>query len=199
MESSWSLFLEKGERLFNYMQVHVEDMLDGDNVKHFDTCYATHTMFYYHDYMIDNTYKREVQPSLAQWIREEHRSGRLTEASNWKPFRDGYVLSTMYLGYNKLFLHESHHGIFKGSKPQEDGPFRDSFTDSKFHYFQLAVDIGCFGCIYCDDKNDAQNKSRVHFELALYGWLEDGKNMVQPDNDIILQNHMMPEINWNRK
>lgn len=199
MESEWNIFLERGEQLFNYMRMHVDDMLDEDNVKHFDTCYATHTMYYYHDYLINKTYKKEVQPSLAQWIREEYYSGRLTESSNWKPFRDGYVLSTMYLGYNKLFLHESQQGFFICSKPQQDGAFRDSFRDSKSHYFQLAVDFGCVGCVYCDNENDAKNKSRIHFELALYGWLEDGKNMVQPDNDIVLPNHMMPEVDWNRK
>jgi len=203
MESDWKEFVERGNRLFNYMAIHVEDMLDGMNVKHFDTCYATHSMYYYHDYLIDKTYKQTVQPSLAQWIREEHRSGRLTESSNWKPFRDQYVLSTMYLGYNKLFLHESQKGFFTCSKPQEDGAFKDSFSDScTAHYFQLAVDEGCIGCVYCDNneivhQTATPHTSKIHFELALYGWLEDGKNMVQPDNDMVLSDHMMPEIEWN--
>jgi hypothetical protein len=78
----------------------------------------------------------------------------------------------MYLGYRTLFQY-------------------------RHYYFQLVISADRDGdiddCIYC--KN---NESLIHFDLALYGWKENGKEKIQPDN-VMNCEIMINNTQWNKK
>ncbi len=167
----WERFLKEGDILFNYMINNFEDMFDGDTIKHFDIKYQN-----IHDYgtiEIKTNYNIYIQLDLIIWIRNEINCNNLFNNNNWKPFRDNYHLTSMYLGYKYLFKF-------------------------KQYYFQLIIESDCNyynNCIYCININ----KNTIHFELVLYGWKDDDSSILKPYNRIVLYNNIMPEIDWKQK
>ena len=166
---NWDKFLKEGDGLFVWMTQNYETMIDGDKIKHFDIRYGTYlVMDEEEEIKVKLLYGDEIQKEIIPWIKNEYESGRLFEKTNWKPFRDQYLLTHMYFGYKYTFK-------FKN------------------YYLQIALDSACGICEYCK-----KSMSRIHFELALYGWKEDNKEKIQPDNEVILPtDNIMPEWYWN--
>jgi len=173
MSWCWEGFVKEGDVLFEYMQHHFTELIDDNVIKHFTIQYSTWSTIDYY-IPIKEKYSSIIQKDLIRWIVVEFNAGRLIESTNWKPFRDSYTITDMYLGYNKLFMY-------------------------KEYYFQLAITADVWdddeNCIYCINNNS------IHFELKLYGWIENTNgNIVEPDRDkSILFDSMMPLSDWNRK
>lgn len=169
MPHDWDQCIIEGKKSFDYMISHFYEMFDETTINDFYIRYATNTMMsYYED--VNEKYNSDIQHTLIPWIKNEFEEKRLVNDINWKPFRDSDDYNDMYLGYNKLFQY-------------------------KQYYFQLALESGCV----CDDCIPI-NKCRHPpcFELALYGWKEDGSENVQP-YDIDMIDSMMPEKYWKLK
>jgi len=170
MPYDWDQCIVEGKKSFDYMLSHFNEMFDTTTIKNFYIRYATNTMrLYYED--VNEQHNHDIQIALISWIKKEFEEKRLFEQTNWKPFRDAHDHNDMYLGYNKLFQY-------------------------KQYYFQLALDSGCV-CKECELINTCGHPPC--FELALFGWREDGYEMVQPDNIITINNNMMPEKYWKLK
>lgn len=172
MSWCWDGFVKEGEILFEYMQYHFTYMIDGEKIKHFDIQYTTWSTIDYYIHVREK-YRNIIQSDLISWIVEEFKSKRLINNTNWKPFRDSYTVTDMYLGYNKLFLYNG-------------------------YYFQLTITSDIWedieDCFYCSN-----NENLIHFELALYGWIEDS-DVVQPNRpSSVLLDCMIPLSDWNRK
>ena len=119
---------------------------------------------------LEKNYLDEIQKELIPWIQNQYKTGQLIEKSNWKPFRD-HGFTTFTLGYKVMFQY-------------------------KQYYFQLSMDTDCPAITEFKD----EEYSWVSFLLALYGWKEDGKEKLQPDDDVVIPpDNTMPEWYWDRK
>jgi hypothetical protein len=119
---------------------------------------------------IKEKYQEEICKLLFPWIQQEHCENRLFDKSNWKPFRDLEAMSDAVFGYKKMF-------------------------QFKHYYFQLCLTTEFF---MVDGK--FHDNDMAHFVLALYGWLEEGKEKLQPDNcRVIPQDCIMPQWYWDIK
>lgn len=169
-EEIYDRFLKEGAILFKYMVDNFEDMIDGEIIKHFTITDIRRKDF---DDVIDNiisNYNYNIQNELIHWIRTEYYNGEFCSETNWKPFRDWDMMTSMCLGYKKMFNY-------------------------KQYYFQVVIDMYCGDCIYC--KNE---ESRIHFELNLYGWKDELYDNLQPDNIVVIpQDNSMPNVYWNTK
>jgi hypothetical protein len=172
IDTSWDRFLVEGGVLFKYMTKNYQDMFDGDIIKHFsirnEGCV---------DIGSDELIKEhgpEIEKELVVWIRNEIEKKTLFDNNNWKPFRDKYTITDMYLGYKRLFQ-------FK-------------------HYFlQLAIDEcadECEDCNYC-----LTDDIKTHFQLVLFGWkVNENDTFIEPyTNFPIMPDNIMPEKFWNMK
>ncbi len=172
-EDKWKEFLIQGDILFDYMIHNYDFMFDNESIKHFAVSYGICDVMSLAD-VIDEEHGNDIQTLLVPWIRNEKEEGRIFDKTNWKPFRDLYAMTTMYLGYNKMFQY-------------------------KQYYFQLALDWcdRSLECYYCQKR---EGTSTIHFQLALYGWAVEGKDKLQPQNraSIPLDN-IMPELYWRIK
>lgn len=167
----WSEFVQKGDKLFDYMTHHFDEMFNEDgSIKHFDMRFMSYSMVgYYHD--VFEEHGKGIHDALLPWIHEEYRSGRLVNKEDWKPFRDEECVTKCYYGYRTLFMYEK-------------------------YYLQLAIDEGRFTIPgsrisdYC-----------IVFEVALYGWKEDGKDYLASDDEYMKmpEDMRMPEKHWKRK
>ena len=117
---------------------------------------------------LDNNYKSDIQSELIPWIQNEYKSGNLYNNKNWKPFRDWSCVPFCVLGYKKMFQYKS-------------------------YYFQLIIDS------YSSAKYvDITGNNYAYFQLALYGWKEDNKEKLQPDDIVIIPpDNIMPDEYWN--
>lgn len=107
MPSDWEGCIYEVYSLYTYLCCHFDDMLDGDQIRHFDIHYADSLMMgYYED--VAEKYGEEIHSALTPWIREEAKSGRLFETSYWKPFRVPYLYTACYAGYRKLFKYDKY-------------------------------------------------------------------------------------------
>ena len=166
MPCDWDKCIEEGNKSFEYMVHNYDKMFDKSVIKHFNIHYTTRGMMSYYR-IIRSNYREKIQPSLIEWINEE--SYTLFEYSNWKPQRDAYEYSAMYMGYNKLFKY-------------------------KHYYFQLGLHYYCDECEYCNIETN-----RVHFELYLYGWDKRDPDIdnIQPiDHDVVISNLIIPDTFW---
>lgn len=162
----WDRFLKEGGVLFDWMIYNYETMFDGDKIKHFDIRYGTYSVMDSEE-EVKLLYGNEIEKALIPWINNEYQSGRLFEKTNWKPFRDQYLLTRMYFGYKYSF-------------------------NFKNYYLQLALEFACGICEYCK-----KGEPRIHFEVALYGWKEPEKENIQPDDVVpIPQDNIIPEWYW---
>jgi hypothetical protein len=119
---------------------------------------------------LEKNYLDEIQKELIPWIQNQYKTGQLFEKSNWKPFRD-FGFTTFTLGYKVMFQY-------------------------KQYYFQLSMDTDCPVVSGLDDEEYVW----VSFLLALYGWKEDGKEKLQPDNDVAIPpDNIMPDWYWDNK
>ncbi len=163
MSYLWEEFLIEGDELFNYMKHTFETMFEGDKIiKHFYITYGIYDLKKYAKELNDQ-YCKEIQKELIPWIKNELEDDKLFDNTNWKPFRDDIYIEFMHLGYKKIFQYKN-------------------------FYFQLILDESCGICNYCKINND----NRTHFELALYGWKDDGRFKIS-------ENNILPEIFWKRQ
>ena len=169
-DSTWDQFVMDGDILYDYLTTHFEDMFEPSGE-------IKKFDMRYMSYLSSGYYEgvmeecgEQVHQEIIPWIREEHQSGRLFTKENWKPFRDQLRFTTMYYGYRTLFC------------------FHD------FFYFQLAV------AKIVHDKLEGGVETSIDFNVALYGWKDKDSDMIQPDDQVILQQDMaMPERHWTWK
>jgi hypothetical protein len=170
MESFWKPCIKESKKSFDYMINNFNSMFDKDTIKHFYIKYVSNDTMYYAD-DISEQYGVDIHRELIPWIKNEFEKITLIQINNWKPFRDSYLYTNVYLGYKKLFQY-------------------------KQYYFQLTIDNSIR-----DDTNDCKycknGDSLIHFELALYGW-KDINNKLQPSNDIIPLDNLFSEKVWNK-
>lgn len=163
----WKDCIIEGNNSFTYMINNFDTMFDGDSIKHFYIGYATsNNMVYYRD--INDMYNSEIQSPLSIWIKKEHENMKLFEETNWKLFHDQHDPYCVYMCYNKLFQY-------------------------KQYYFQLAIENGCGAdwCEYCKKESNG-----IHFELALFGWKENG--ILEPDKKYTVEDdNMICKKFWN--
>ena len=160
-------FLIEGDILFNSMITNYQEMFNPNmTVKHY--CIRDEGVYDNGSKEVSDKYDDEIQKVLVPWIQNEHESGRLFTKTLWKPFRDRYAPNQMILGYKNLFTF-------------------------KHYYFRVVLECGCFPeeCKYCDGNTD-----NVHFELIIYGWKDENYDNLQPDNDPIPIDNMLPERYW---
>ena len=168
----WQGFVEDGEESFNYMINNFHTMFDGNSViKHFIISYGLYEVDKEAN-NLNSTIGTEIQKEIVLWIRKEYEDGRLLEKNLWKPFRDDKIIHDSYYGYRKMIQYGN-------------------------YYFQLRLDKYCelTKCKYCDKEENC-----VNFQLALYGWMNNSCDKLQPHNRITIPSDMiMPDYYWNLK
>lgn len=173
MSYYWDRFLQEGDELFDYMIHNFENMFDGKIIKHFEIMAGICGYIVNFEKMNDD-YNTLIQSDLVDWIIKEFEENRLFDKTQWKPFCDSQDYSIMYFGYKKLFKY-------------------------KQYYFQLGIEDECLykedGCKYC-----MNNEKEQHFLLALYGWIDDTSDKLQPYKRVnIPETNIMPDRDWLRK
>jgi hypothetical protein len=174
MSFYWDEFLDEGDELHKYMTDNFISMFDGDTkIKHF---------YIKNEFLqdigaekVNEEHGEEIQKELIVWIKNELEEETIFEKENWKPFRDRYTLTDMYLGFKKMFV------------------FKD-------HYFQLILENYCQTntCTYCKSEEDQENST--FFALSYYGWTDDKIITLQPYNDVVvMQDNILPYLYWSRK
>jgi len=165
---TWKRFVEEGDELYNYMVNSFNYMIHGNLIKHFDVEIGIYPMISNID-AIKEKYFYDIQKEIIPWI---HTQGKdLFDYNNWIPFRDPDVLTTMFLGYRKMF-------------------------QFKQYIFQLTITSQCNNeaCHNCKIGDSIANK---HFGVALYGWIEENKINIQPrDTMALLEDNIMPDKYW---
>jgi hypothetical protein len=172
MSSWWAKFLIHGDALYNYMFNNIEFMLGDSYNKNFDIIDIRNR---FGDIVKDikNFYKIDIRNELLIWIKNELKEQRLLKKDLWKPFRDLECLTDMVFGYKYMFHY-------------------------KHYYFQLCIEPYYF----IDDNfiNGIYNDNFGFFEIALYGWIDDKFDKLQPDNIVnIYSNNIMPKYYWELK
>jgi hypothetical protein len=178
-DETYECYLPQGATLYKYMVDNFESMFDGGTVKHF--CITEKHRRDYEDVIgeLMYTHNEDIQKQLVHWIHNEYLIGNLTVENNWKPFCELEYETTYFMGYRKMFKY-------------------------KQYYFQLALISYCDKYDYCDNLRNCiyctQETNRNHFELNLYGWVDETNNKLQPDNWVVIpENNMMPRPYWNSK
>ena len=101
--SLWTKHIKPSDYLFNYLYHHYHDLFDEENcIKHFDMRPATASMMGHYE-TIHEQYGKDVHDAIVPWIHAEHRSGRLMNKENWKPFHEPDCYTSIYCGYRILF------------------------------------------------------------------------------------------------
>ena len=166
-DSTWERFLKEGDILYDYLITHYDDMFEPTG-KIKRFDMTYMSMSVYHLY--EGVYEEcgeQIHEEIIPWIHKEYHSERLFNKENWKPFRNQYRYTSMYYGYRKLFCFHN------------------------FFYIQLAVSE------IRHDTPDGGLETSVDFNVSLYGWKEIDNKYIQPYNDIIINDDMMPEKHWN--
>jgi hypothetical protein len=167
----WNKFMAEGDKIHTYMTAHYDTMIRDDHIPHFIIRRGGYNICDEQE-KIKETYGADIERELIPWIRKEHASGRLLNKELWRPFRDWVWHVEMYWGYKHMFRYGR-------------------------YYFQLSAEDGCEeGCMECQD----DDVDCVHFTLALYGWLEDGSDKLQPDNRYVVGDDLvLPDGYWKNK
>jgi hypothetical protein len=162
MPHEWSECIIEGNKLYNYMIHHINEMFDETSISNFYIGYSTKLVHGYYDDIVKK-YGNIVYDKLIPWIKNELEEKRLFDHTNWKPSVDCDSFNSIYLGYNRLLQYNQ-------------------------YYFQLIIDSGC-NCDECIPDNKCGYPP--HFELLLYGWKENGSEKLQPDNQFVLINDII--------
>ena len=115
---------------------------------------------------VSEQYRDEIKEAIRPWILEQYTTGRLFERDQWKPFRDQCNYTRMYYGYRTLFI------------------FREIM------YLQLTIRDQAV------DGPDGKLQWYILFEAALYGWKEEGSELLAPSRHGVLEGNRMPEREW---
>ena len=190
----WDRFLIEGKELFEYMKNNFDNMFDGDaKIKHFEIrdeiCYD------YGSQELNQVFGKEIQKQLVPWIKREFEDNRLFNNTLWRPFRDRYTLTDMYLGYRKLFPFRPNYDDYPDLL--ESNILRPEINIKGIYYFQLSIDADCDEDICMDCNNDITQIYNKHFELVLYNWTDDKTNTLYFNNSgPILSDYLMPKHHW---
>jgi hypothetical protein len=171
----WNLdrFEEEGDILFKYMLQDFDNMFDGKNkIKHFDIISGVNDLRTYVCH-IKKQYRKDIERDLIQWIQKEFENNDLFQPTNWRPFREQFIFTSMFLGYRKMFQYNQ-------------------------YMFQLSLSDWCQDCCSCNYcKEDIDDKECIHFYLAFYGWKDDNNTKLQPYNHPDLsEENRLPESFW---
>lgn len=173
MSYKWNDFLKEGDELYIYMINNYQSMFENNSkIKHFSIIDGIYS------YIIDinkimEIYGKMIENELIKFIKSEYDSKSLFDKLNWKPFRD-----------NDNIVFMSHYG------------YRTLFKFKKY-YFQLGISNFCelSECNICN-----HNYSLPHFILAIYGWVDDISNELQPYRYVsVSSDNIMPNWDWERK
>lgn len=175
MKHYWNDFLIEGDELYSLMTNNFDSFIDGNTIKHFCIIDGIYKRIKDTDEMT-NEISNDIEKELLPWIKKELEEGRLFDKTIWRPFYNICAITRMYYGYKYLFNY-------------------------KEYIFQLAIEKYCEldECTYCNTNNTTSIccLNSQHFCLALYGWKEEGSNMLQPyKNSMIPEDNIMPEQHW---
>jgi len=189
MPFEWEDCIAEGDDYFNYMVAHFDSMCKEDSIPHFTIGYAWYSVMAYYD-IVKMDHMDALLPFLISFLKEEATTRRLFDHSHWRPCRDKYDISPIYLGYDKLFVY-------------------------KQYYFQVAVNDQCKKCSERDvlamenlqdhqDPVDSQSTyAYLHFELELFGWTEETEETEDTSDSILLKpidvtivHQLIPESFW---
>lgn len=170
----WERFEKQGKEWFVYMSSHFDTMITDSHINHFDIGIGIRSL---DADVIKESHIYDIEQSLISWIYAEYQSGDLFNQDLWKPFSDPEAITSMFLGYRKMFTFVS------PRSPQT-------------YYFQLALKDECEDYTLCHDCNN-KNVKNIHFILAYYGWKEQNNPILQP-YDIYSDLHegMLPDKYW---
>lgn len=104
----WDRFLVEGDALYEYMTHNFESMYNGNKINDFFIMEGFYWILTEAN-TLDEKYNSDIQPHLLQWIKEEYNTQRLFNKSNWKPFRDLDILSSMHFGYKILYEYNNYY------------------------------------------------------------------------------------------
>jgi len=173
-EFGWNFdrFEEEGDILFKYMITNFNKMFDGEfKIKHFGVESGVNDL---RVYVCDiKQYMNNIEQEVIPWIQKEFENEELFEPTNWRPFREQFIFTTMFLGYKKMFQY-------------------------KQYMFQLSLSDRCqdsYSCKYC--KEEIDDKESIHFYLAFYGWKDGNDGKLKPYNHPVLtEENRLPESFW---
>jgi hypothetical protein len=167
----WSKFLKEGDILFDYMIKNYNVMINDNKIRGLEI-FEIRQNFYSEILYLEKNHFDEIQKELIPWIQNQYKTGQLFQKSNWKPFRD-IGFTTFTLGYKIMFQYKQYY--FQLSLDTYY-PFEEQLKDDEYKEFDW-----------------------VCFLLALYGWKEDGKEKLQPDNYVVIpSDNIMPDQYWDR-
>ena len=173
---NWRVLAEECDKLFEDFVPHYKNMLDGeDKIKHF--CMKGRSWGLMEDVNeIREEIKDDIQRQLVPWIKNEFKYNDLTNIKRWRPVRDFYTLTYVFLGYKKLFQY-------------------------KHYLFQLILLYECDDdddtciCKYCENKEHTP-----HFGVMLFGWRDINCDKLQPENRLtVFDDNMIPKSYWDFK
>ena len=194
MSFCWNRFLIEGEELFEYMTHNFNDMFDKDSrIKHFNIRYEA--IYDVGSQELKEKYGAEIQNELVPWIKKELEDNRLFDKTLWKPFRDIYSLSTMYLGYRKIFVFRPNYNNSEILENNNELP--PALNMRGTYYFQLSLEQDCDEdlCKECNlDNTKIFNK---HFEIIIHNWIDDKTNELYYNRrSYVLSDFLMSENEW---
>lgn len=171
LEETYKKFAEgDGADMFHFMVHNYKNMIDGSNIKHFFIIDGLWALTEY-SYELMEKYNEDIQKELIQWVHNEYESNELFRSDNWKAFRDQTAIVSFFMGYKKMFIYKN-------------------------YYLQLVLtdDISCETCEYCSQEGHVA----IRFQLALYGWKEDGCDTLLPRKWLrVLPDNCTPDQLWN--
>lgn len=162
----WEEFMKQGNELYQCMVETFDDAFDeSGKIVDFRIYHMYHSTYLEAEHLALDGWKAEIHERLLPWLHEEHRSGRLFQQKDWKPFRDPDDMLYMFYGYRKLFVYD-----------------RNLHEYDKY-YLQLVLDD------WGIRQEDGSMKDTVNFHLRLYGWKEKG------DDEPYISHHRRVPIN----
>ena len=109
-EETYERFLQEGAELFTCLKNNFKDVFENeDTLVLFDITDKRRCYYYKEIEKIKDKYFNDIQKELIVWIHNEHASGSLFLESNWKPFRDLDIMTTMFFGYKRMFKYKQYY------------------------------------------------------------------------------------------
>lgn len=148
--SGWEKYIEKGNELYQLMVETFEDAFDeSGKIVDFRIYHVYDATYLEAEHLAIDGWKDEIHERLLPWLHEEHRSGRLFQQKDWKPFRNPDNVVFTHYGYRKLFVYD-----------------RNLHEYDKY-YLQLVLHD------WKIRREDGSIKKTITFHVRVYGWKEE--------------------------